>query len=203
MSQDWSEKLHSRVARAVKSARGSRSAQWLADETGRLGFPISRAAIANYESGRKRGLDLTELLVIAAALGVPPLVLLFPDVPDGPVEVLPGLEIASWDAAAWFSGERGSICSATANSPEYERICAVRQLSAQLDAIAQVHDWGREILSSNGGPMRPDDPDVRALKRRLEALRDDVARLEGLIRATGGVLAGDEERPGEIDGTDA
>jgi transcriptional regulator with XRE-family HTH domain len=59
------------MAAAIKSARASRSAQWLADETERLGYPISRAAIANYESGRKKGLDVAELLVLAAALNCP------------------------------------------------------------------------------------------------------------------------------------
>ncbi|MEX3771675.1 XRE family transcriptional regulator, partial [Mycolicibacterium fortuitum] len=66
MKQEWVDELHRRVAAAIKAARASRSAQWLSDETERLGFPISRAAIANYESGRKKGLDLTELLVLAA-----------------------------------------------------------------------------------------------------------------------------------------
>ncbi len=45
MDQDWADGLHRRIAAAIKRARGARSAQWLADETERLGFPISRAAI--------------------------------------------------------------------------------------------------------------------------------------------------------------
>src|SRR5258705_3974854 len=91
MKQDWAEGLHRRMAAAIKAARASRSAQWLADETERLGYPISRAAIANYESGRKKGLDVAELLVLAAALRIPPLTILFPELPDGQVEVLSGV----------------------------------------------------------------------------------------------------------------
>src|SRR5271156_692638 len=108
MTQDWAEDLHRRVAAAIKAARGSRPAQWLADETQRLGYPISRAAIANYESGRKKGLDVAELLVLAAALRIPPLAILFPQLPAGSVEVLPDMETTSWEAAAWFSGEANS-----------------------------------------------------------------------------------------------
>jgi transcriptional regulator with XRE-family HTH domain len=50
---------------------------------------ISRTQIANYESGRKKNLDIAELLILAAALDVPPLVLLYPDLPAGKVEIIP------------------------------------------------------------------------------------------------------------------
>jgi transcriptional regulator with XRE-family HTH domain len=195
MSQDWSDDLHRRVAAAIKRARGGRSAQWLADETKRIGFPISRAAIANYESSRKRGLDLAELLILAAALDVPPLVLLFPGLPDGAVEGLPGVRTTSWDAAAWFSGERGSILTgASSDSAEYGLIRAVRELSVQFQSIAHAHEWVGE-MSKGKGPLRPSDPDVRALKHRLETLREEVARLEGVIRSSGGVLDSDSDDP--------
>lgn len=195
MNHDWSDDLHRRVAAAIKRARGGRSAQWLADETKRIGFPLSRAAIANYESGRKRGLDLAELLVLAAALNVPPLVLLFPELPDGPVEGLPGITTKSWDAAAWFSGERGSILNgASPESAEYGRIRAVRELSAQFQSIVDVHEWVGE-MSKGKAALRPSDPDARALKHRLETLREEVARLESVIRSSGGVLGSDLDDP--------
>lgn len=101
----WAEAFHARIARAIKSARGTRSAQWLADSTAALGYPVSRAQIANYESGRKKGLDIAELVAIAAALEVPPVALLYPDLPDGEVEALPGEVLTSDSAVRWFSGE--------------------------------------------------------------------------------------------------
>src|SRR5436189_2455562 len=94
--------------RAVRSARGSRSAQEIADETARLGYPLSRSQIANLESGRKRSLDIAELLIIAAALEVPPVTLLYPDLPNGEVEVLPGQFVSSTVALLRFTGERDS-----------------------------------------------------------------------------------------------
>ena len=58
--------LHARIAQAIRTNRHGRlSAQQLADETERLGYGISRSQIANYESGRKKSLDVAELLVIA------------------------------------------------------------------------------------------------------------------------------------------
>src|ERR1700757_3524960 len=131
------------MAAGIKSGRGNRSAQWLADETERLGYPISRAAIANYESGRKKGLDVAELLVLAAALRIPPLTLLFPQLPDGPVEVLPGVQTTSWDAAAWFSGEASSPDpnhDRWPTSREFELIRAVRDRRNELLATAQFFE---------------------------------------------------------------
>jgi transcriptional regulator with XRE-family HTH domain len=102
----WADGIQERVARAVKAARGTRSAQEVADETERLGYPLSRSQIANLESGRKRGLDVAELLILAAALDVPPSALLFPDLPDGEVEILPGQFVSSVAALLRFTGER-------------------------------------------------------------------------------------------------
>ena len=76
---EWGEGVHQRIAQAIRSVREGRlTAQQLAEETERLGHAISRSQIANYESGRKQSLDVAELLVIAAALGVSPLSLSVP-----------------------------------------------------------------------------------------------------------------------------
>jgi len=100
----WAEDTTHRIAAAVKALRGKRSAQWLADRTAELGHPISRTAISNLEIGRKHAVDVPELIVLARALGVPPLLLLYPDLPAGEVEVLPGHRTSSWSAAQWFAG---------------------------------------------------------------------------------------------------
>lgn len=104
----WSEALHARIAQAIRNARAGQrmSAQQLADETERLGYAISRSQIANYESGRKQGLDVAELTVIAAALRVPPVTLLFGGPPDEAIEVLPDEKGPSVSALAWFVGDR-------------------------------------------------------------------------------------------------
>ena len=106
--QDWGGVLHARIAQAIRTARQGRlSAQQLADETERLGYGISRSQIANYESGRKKSLDVAELLVIAAALRVPPLQLLFPEQPDDDIEMVPGQRTSTFHAIAWFTGDPG------------------------------------------------------------------------------------------------
>ena len=192
------EGVHRRIVAAIKSARGNRSAQWLADETERLGYPISRAAIANYESGRKKGLDIAELLVLAAALRIPPLTLLFPQLPDGPVEVLPSYETTSWDAATWFSGEASSPDpdhDPWPTSKEFELLRAVRDRRDQLLAVARFHELiGRLAARASDRktaiPAR-DIVDLRAFREQLETLRDELARLDKLIRENGGMINDD------------
>jgi hypothetical protein len=80
------------------------SAHELADATARLGYSITRSQIANYESGRKQSLDVAELLVIAAALDIAPLELLYPGEPDQTVKRLPGQPATTSDAISWFTG---------------------------------------------------------------------------------------------------
>lgn len=108
---EWSEAVHQRIAQAVRNARAARrlTAQQVAEKTEWLGYPVSRSQIANYESGRKQGLDVTELLVIAAALDVAPLSLLFPGESDDQVEMLPNQQTPTFSAKAWFSRDLGSI----------------------------------------------------------------------------------------------
>jgi transcriptional regulator with XRE-family HTH domain len=84
-------------------------ASWRPAPATALGYGISRSQIANYESGRKKSLDVAELLVIAAALQVPPLQLLFPDEPDDDIEMLPGQRTSTFHATAWFTGGPGPM----------------------------------------------------------------------------------------------
>ncbi|MFV0286245.1 MAG: helix-turn-helix domain-containing protein [Demequina sp.] len=97
----WHRRIGTHLGR-LRDARGL-SAQQVADRTRGLGVEITRSSIANLESGRKTSLSVVELAVLAAALDVAPVRLLF-DVEDDPVEVLPGNRVHGIDAADWFSG---------------------------------------------------------------------------------------------------
>ena len=106
----WARALHGTVATAMRDARRGRfTAEQLAQETDRLNYPVSRAQISNYESGRKHNLDICELLILAGALNVPPLVLLFPGQPDRTVHVLPGRSTNTAQAKQAFVGDHGLL----------------------------------------------------------------------------------------------
>ena len=103
---EWDEDLVRRVGAEVKKRRAGRSAQWLSDRTAELGRRVPTTVIAKLDSGHRGSvLHVSEVLVLAAALGVPPLQLIYPDLPDAEVEVWPGEIKRSFEAAQWFSGE--------------------------------------------------------------------------------------------------
>ncbi|MDM1896160.1 helix-turn-helix transcriptional regulator [Mycobacteroides abscessus] len=104
MSQ-WEEQLHARIAARIKKLRGDASAQQLADMTAELGYPVSRSQIANYESRRKKGLDIAELIVLCRALLTSPATLIYPGPYDENEQVDPSATLSRFEAVQWFSGE--------------------------------------------------------------------------------------------------
>lgn len=89
--------------RALRKARGL-SLSEVSGRMGRLGRPLSLNGLSKVELGN-RGVDLDELVALARALGVPPLLLIFPLGREQMVEVLPGKTVGTWTAARWFTGE--------------------------------------------------------------------------------------------------
>lgn len=91
---------------AARREKGLTAAE-LATKCTEIGLPISRSKIANMEHGRARqeGISVAEVHVLAEALGVPPITLLFPVYDGGTVEALPGSELDAWAAYRWFCGD--------------------------------------------------------------------------------------------------
>ena len=78
-----------------------------------LGVPeLTYASLTNIETGRKengqrrRLVTVEELATIARALGIPPVLLLFPVGRTQEMELLPGQAVPPGAALAWFTGER-------------------------------------------------------------------------------------------------
>lgn len=93
------------VGKAMRRARGSRSARQLSEQTEQFGYRISPEVIAKLDSGHRGAvLSVTELLALAAALDIPPALVLFPGYPDGEVEYLPDRRASAKAAADWFAG---------------------------------------------------------------------------------------------------
>lgn len=107
-TQSFDEALVSRIAPEVRRLRSEKklSAQKLADRTEEIGFCVSRATITEIEIGRRKYISIGELLVLAAALDVSLLDLVFPGYADTEVEVLPGVFVAKSDTLENFGGSR-------------------------------------------------------------------------------------------------
>ncbi|WP_328912511.1 MULTISPECIES: helix-turn-helix transcriptional regulator [unclassified Streptomyces] len=104
----WPTALTARVARGVREARRAAGLTMgeVAQGCAERGWAeFTEHSMKNLESGRKASIAVADLLVLADVLGVPPVSLLFPLGAAATVEVLPGREVSTWDALAWFTGE--------------------------------------------------------------------------------------------------
>jgi transcriptional regulator with XRE-family HTH domain len=105
---DWPDQLTRVIAGEVRRYREWRkmSTQRLDERTAELGMRIPRSVLANLENGRRGTISAAEILVLAAALDVPPALLLFPVGRVELVDALPDLPLLPWQAFEWFTGER-------------------------------------------------------------------------------------------------
>ncbi|HBF84494.1 MAG TPA: transcriptional regulator [Streptomyces sp.] len=104
----WPTAFTGRIARRLRDSRkaaGLTMAE-VAQGCAERGLPeFTEHSMKNLESGRKTSITVAEVVVLADVLGVPPVTLLFPLGSSATVEVLPGREVSTWDAVAWFTGE--------------------------------------------------------------------------------------------------
>lgn len=80
------------------------TARELADRCEELGHRVEYQVIANMETGRRSNVPVAEVFVLAAALGVPPAMLVMAIGDDEDVDVLPGRPSDAWNAYLWFTG---------------------------------------------------------------------------------------------------
>lgn len=70
-----------------------------------IGLPIPRPVLSNLENGRRESVSMAEVLVLAQALEIPPVLLVAPVGITETVEILPNGPRATWDAAKWITSE--------------------------------------------------------------------------------------------------
>ena len=113
--REWARAWSATVGEQVKLWRGRRglSAQDLADRTEAVSYPVSRNTITALENGRKELLPVQELVSLARALEVAPIILLYP-VGEKVEFIMPsGVDPGPHEAARWFSGERNDSADYT------------------------------------------------------------------------------------------
>jgi hypothetical protein len=177
------------------------SASELSRRTAELGYPISRGAIAKMERNHRAGkVDIAEWLVLAAALDIPPVLLLFPHFPDGRyMAVLPNAVAHGREAVSWVSGrtrlpghpgEDGNL--PTAPNDGMTLIAAQESLNRALNARLAVLERIPELQEAWSGESRPDDQMIEMANARIDAARSAIA-------ASYSALWGTEYRPQQKD----
>ncbi|MBB0990929.1 hypothetical protein G6009_05530 [Dietzia sp. SLG510A3-30A2] len=199
MTDSWGEDTVRRVAAEVKRYRKEvekLSVAKLAERTAELGFPISVNAITDLELGRRSRLEVTELLILGAALDVPPGQLLFPDLPNGRVEAIPGRRTLSILALRWIAGLSMPPTPAnTTNGPGLrESIIRNRrraELSHQLhEARGARWDTGEELAEFDGPES---SHELLALREALAWHDRRVQELRDQLRQLGATLGGEKD----------
>ncbi|WP_127955219.1 hypothetical protein [Rhodococcus xishaensis] len=137
---------------------------------------------------------MAELIVIAAALEVPPLLLLYPSVMGGQADWLPGRTASSGSIIRWFDGEAferddghlsGTAVGQLAKT-ESENEKRRRRGTVAIN-LSREHLWGLEyremlVYRIDRARERGDQTTVDATVDRLRRLDEDLAK--GIERMT-------------------
>lgn len=135
VAAQWTKDLSQQIADGINQARGNHSDQWISDRTKELGSPLSRTAISEYRRGIRKSMTVNDLFIIAAALGVPPVTLLFPGLPDKPSTLLPVTNNpTALDALQWVTGERQTIPRGVGNHTAAKEVEPPREYRRELDS---------------------------------------------------------------------
>jgi len=104
---EWSVRVTRGIGQRVAyyRKRADLTASMLSARCGELGLPIDRNVIAKLENGHRNSVTVDEVYVLAAALGVAPVMLLFGTGTEETAEVMPGRNVSSFRAARWFCDE--------------------------------------------------------------------------------------------------
>lgn len=181
MAQEpWGKEFTDRVGAEVARRRAALdlSAQQVADRTAELGHAVSRSVVSDLGNPRRPSrLTVPDWLVLAAALEVPPLALLFPGLPANTVEPLPDWTVPAQRAFDWAFGDAegphalGNAWSSILPSP-----IRWARLAQELDLIdAEIEG----LLKRGGNPerLRAAREEMRDKERKLAAHEEWATRI--------------------------
>lgn len=173
---DWQKEMTNRIGEHVQALRGKRTALWLSERTEQLGMKISRSAISELENGKRKSISIAEVFILAAALDVPPVLLVFPGYPDRAVDFLPGMETTSSQAANWVSGDQVLEFGEDGDTPEL--------FGYSHSLVAAVSE--RDELMPRMMRTLPSETPGFDFHEYLEQMEREKVRLNRKIREAGG-----------------
>lgn len=164
------------------------SAQQLADRCAALGMPgITRPVLVKLEHGRRESVSTAELAILAAALGLPPLLLLLPVGDAECADYLPGRSAPPLDAARWWTGEaalgRDGAIDRNDRAPVTELFAEHQRLVSDLpDGVTEAdyrtararHSPGRSRLRQHEDPAQTE---MMYTVITLREIRGDIREL--------------------------
>ncbi len=140
---------------------------------------MTRSTIAGMESGRRGTVTVADLLVLAAALAVPPVALVFPVGSAPTTEYLPSQHIDTLVGAEWFSGrarvEPADVNSWTRQTQALELSRAASQMISRWEkdiqnAVQAPDEYSRDFFTQSA------NADLEQARLMRKALRDNGFR---------------------------
>lgn len=159
-SEEWPAAWTAIIGQAIRARRKELgwSAQNLSDRCGELDCSIPRNTIANLENGRKESIPVHEIAVLARALFVPPIELLFPaDVSDTVTTTPAHPEQTMIDAMHWFDG----VSTYRPGPSEWWTEDRRRELTKRPDRLFFWRQYFDAAQTFVGAAYLRDDPEVR------------------------------------------
>ncbi|GAB2835566.1 helix-turn-helix domain-containing protein [Streptomyces daliensis] len=202
---EWMDRVQATVAGEVRRRRKERgwSAQDLADRCEQLGHPIPRNVIANMESGRRAGLPLVDVMVLAAALETYPVYLIFPVGYVDQTQELPFQHLVpTWDALRRFTGEEEVLAHDAGMVPDFEfHASLVRTALAALEEEEQA----RFTAKTATGRAQQEEAERRRTKYADQAVtaKYELRRLRAEIRDAGATPPDLPPALGDVDQTES
>lgn len=176
--RDWGERQAKQVADEIRRLRDPNSAQWLANETKKLGYEVKRSVIADLENGRRRHVTTAELIVLAAALDTAPITLLYPPPYDEMIELVPDVMEPKTGAVDWFCADLNAIKYRPRKGPVDDFHNRTQPLYAAR-AVGGLEDARRSLLGTLARETDQDSPLAQSIRRELDRIARQLAEYQG------------------------
>lgn len=191
---EWARRWTEAIGQQLQRLRGQRnlSARELSERTADLGYLVPRNTIANLENGRKTSASVAEVAILAAALDVPPVLLLY-SMTAASVERLPGDHVHPVAAIDWFGADNDHLMAMEDSlwvdgaedvglGADVDALTAVRSCLRLRKQVAAGHRLVNEHLADMPAGMgeearRSIDEQNLELDRQLRAVVKEARRL--------------------------
>ena len=194
---DWAIELVEVFSESMRKRRIDLelSAQKLEDRTSAIGHKVTKAVIADLETGRRKRLYLPDALVLAEALNTSLATLLYPGMPDEYVEFSPVLVMPSLEAAhSLVQREAGGVTS-TALAAQREKGEALTEEEEGIhlregatgNELISLSEQRRRLVERIAVLSEPANRTARSEANRDNAIRR-LGAVEARIVALGGVI---------------
>lgn len=191
-SNEWAAKIANRVGRQVAHYRGQITreggktgitAQALAERCQGLGLQIDRTVIAKLEKGTRQTITIGEVIVLARALGVPPVALMFELGVEEQTEIIPDLRADTWDAVKWFTGEAADLLDGGQPGAGKQLVQQFRRHDALVGECRKQRRFAMEQARGATAPISPDF--VQQIVAAAVEAEDGLRRLRSDMRGSG------------------